>query len=180
MPPGAPSVGGRAPSESPAPPVALPVERSVAGESEADDGYSDVESVPDLKAGSETESEPEDDKDDFDGILPAKPTFSLEKLMAEEPALVRLAAFDEPCLPRARERSRSKRRYPDTTVPNPTSREQLIPDKAWDDVSQSCDLPRPRSRARGALLPWLHHTKVRKSALLSPKSTSWHYTILYA
>ena len=123
------------PPASPAPSAAEQTEGATADPVESGGDYSDVESLPDTVMGSETESECDDDGADFDGIKPAKPTFSLERLMEEKPELVRLAPFDEPCLPRAREPSRSKRRSPSSNVANPTSREQLIPDEAWNEVT---------------------------------------------
>ena len=131
--------GGRASLAIPAPAAAAQVEGAVTNPDGDGDDYSDVESMPDMAAGSETESEADDDGGDgFDGIQPAKPTFSLERLMEEKPELVRVAPFDEPCLPRARESSRSKRKASPSGVGegvgNPANREALIPNEAWEKV----------------------------------------------
>ena len=102
---------------------------------------SDVESMPSLCANSDTESACDSEycPDDADLVQP-KPTFSLEHTMAEDPAVVRLARFDEPCLPKARGPYSLKRfREADS---RPANIEALVPAAAWAQVSRPPPPPR--------------------------------------
>ena len=114
-----------------------------------------AEGAAELSSGAESDAASSDGE--FDGVEPSDdPTFSIHRALEESPAVVRLAPFDEPCLPVKRGVPGLRRARPEWQLPLPESRSDVIPDEAWRQVRVAplppprvaCAAARARARAR--------------------------------
>ena len=88
----------------------------------SDEGPSDAESDGDLAS-------------EFDGVAPrSQPTFGLHRALESPVSVVRLAEFDEPCLPVRRDPPRRRRAATSAAAPSPASHTDLIPAAAWQQA----------------------------------------------
>ena len=88
----------------------------------SDEGPSDAESDGDLAS-------------EFDGVVPrSEPTFGLHRALESPVSVVRLAEFDEPCLPVRRDPPRRRRAAAAAAAPSPASHTELIPAAAWQQA----------------------------------------------
>ena len=106
----------------------------------SDEGPSDAESDGDLAS-------------EFDGVVPrSEPTFGLHRALESPVSVVRLAEFDEPCLPVRRDPPRRRRAAASAAAPSPASHTDLIPAAAWQQararVGARARAPRQRVCAR--------------------------------
>ena len=107
-----------------------------------------AEGAAELSSGAESDAASSDGE--FDGVEPsADPAFSIHRALEESPAVVRLAPFDEPCLPVKRGVPGLRRARPEWQQPLPESRSGVIPDEAWRQVRVAPPSP-PRRVRRGA------------------------------
>ena len=92
-------------------------------------------------AGGEDSSDAVSDGDpesDFDGVEPpSAPTFSLHRALESPVSVVRLAEFDEPCLPVRRDPPRRRRTTAAEAVQSPASHTELIPTAAWPEARRA-------------------------------------------
>ena len=112
-----------------------------------------AEGAAELSSGAESDAASSDGE--FDGVDPSDdPTFSIHRALEESPAVVRLAPFDEPCLPVKRGVPGFRRARPEWQLPLPESRSDVIPDEAWRQVRVAPPAPpSPRCTAARAAFP---------------------------